>query len=522
MKFITRFLCVPVAGLLALTSCAKDEDESYVQFENQALEAWMTQHRSDLVQNYQSDGGYYIDVIEAGDQSLDPIGKEPIWVSFDFTGRDLAGNIILTRNADSARLAGTFSKYTHYVPFYRYCGTENTGLMEGTWLAMRNTLKLGEKYYNANKDRLGLRSPELQLRYGTKIQLYMPSSVVGNGVEGTGGYEGQYTLSSKRPFIVTMEIRDTVNNPLEREGGDVDGFCDDNGVRLVYGKEADDKTGAVVRPTDPEDANHAYVTANRWVSACDTIPQLYVNVRYDPTQADGDCLTFPEPYKSAYEPYTDGAMADIDKRIAEALKKRFYPDEDDKYEGVVKLEADSVTLDGTAKIWYIGRFLDGFIFDTNIDEVKKIIYGEVQSAGSALSYTPSSGGMIQAFYYTIPNLKYGQWAELITTSTNAYGSSGKTGSTSSSTSGTSGYSSSYYDYLNYLNYANSYYGSGGYYGGYYNNYYGGYGGYYGGYYGDMYGSDYDSSSTGTTVTTISTEIPSFTPLIFQLYIEPKE
>ena len=43
------FLCVPVAGLLALTSCAKDEDESYVQFENQALEAWMTQHRPDPV-----------------------------------------------------------------------------------------------------------------------------------------------------------------------------------------------------------------------------------------------------------------------------------------------------------------------------------------------------------------------------------------------------------------------------------------------------------------------------------------
>lgn len=37
----------------------------------------------------------------------------------------------------------------------------------------------------------------------------------------------------------------------------------------------------------------------------------------------------------------------------------------------------------------------------------------------------------------------------------------------------------------------------------------------------MYGYGYDSSSTGTTVTTITTEIPSFTPLIFQLYIEPK-
>ena len=393
----------------------------------------------------------------------------------------------------------------------------------------RNTLKLDQEYFDKYKNdpERRLTSTELQLRIGSKIQLYMPSTVVGNGVEGTGGYEGQgspskYTLSANRPFIVTMEIRDTVSNPLEREGKNVDEFSDGNGGRLVYGKEADEKTQTVVRPTDPEDPNHAYVTDKRWVSACDTIPQLYVNVRYDPTQA-ADRLDYPAPYHSGYEPYvTEESVKTIDEKIAEALKKRFYPDDDDKYEGVVKLDADSVTLEGTAKIWYIGRFLDGFIFDTNIDEVKKIIYGEVKSAGSALSYKPSERKMIEAFYYTIPNLKYGQWAELITTSTNAYGSSGKTGSTSSSTSGTSGYSSSYYDYLNYLNYANSYYGSGGYYGGYYNNYYGGYGGYYGGYYGDMYGSDYNSSSTGTTVTTISTEIPSFTPLIFQLYIEPKE
>ena len=110
--------------------------------------------------------------------------------------------------------------------------------------------------------------------------------------------------------------------------------------------------------------------------------------------------------------------------------------------------------------------------------MKKILYGEVAQKGTALDYTPSSGGMIQAFYYTIPTLKFGQWAELITTSTNAYGSSGKSGSSSSSTSGSSGYSSSYLDYLNYLNYANSYYGSGGYYGGYY-------GGYNGNYYGTL-------------------------------------
>ena len=396
-------------------------------------------------------------------------------------------------------------------------------------LAMRNTLKLDQEYFDKYKNdpERRLTSTELQLRIGSKIQLYMPSTVVGNGVEGTGGYEGQgspskYTLSANRPFIVTMEIRDTVSNPLEREGKNVDEFSDGNGGRLVYGKEADEKTQTVVRPTDPEDPNHAYVTDKRWVSACDTIPQLYVNVRYDPTQA-ADRLDYPAPYHSGYEPYvTEESVKTIDEKIAEALKKRFYPDDDDKYEGVVKLDADSVTLEGTAKIWYIGRFLDGFIFDTNIDEVKKIIYGEVKSAGSALSYKPSERKMIEAFYYTIPNLKYGQWAELITTSTNAYGSSGKTGSTSSSTSGTSGYSSSYYDYLNYLNYLQMYYGNNGYYGGYYNDYYG-YGGlgnygYYGGYYGG-YGGNYDSGET-TTTTKVYTDIPSFSPLIFQIYIEP--
>lgn len=86
MKFIARFLYVPLAGLLVLTSCAKDETESYDKFENQALEAWMTQHRSDLVENLQSEGLYYVDLLDAGDLASDPINTEDIWVSFDFRG----------------------------------------------------------------------------------------------------------------------------------------------------------------------------------------------------------------------------------------------------------------------------------------------------------------------------------------------------------------------------------------------------------------------------------------------------
>ena len=184
-------------------------------------------------------------------------------------------------------------------------------------------------------------------------------------------------------------------------------------------------------------------------------------------------------------------------------------------------DADSVGMEGTAKIWYIGRFLDGFIFDTNIDEVKQIIYGEVRKTGSAHSYDVQNPDLITAFYYIVPHLKYGQWATLVTTSTNAYGTTGKSGGSSTSTS-SNGYTSSYYDYLNYLNYSQMYYGNNGYYGGYYNDYYG-YGGlgnygYYGGYYGG-YGGNYDSGETVTT-TEVYTDIPSFSPLIFQIYIEP--
>lgn len=511
------------AAALVLASCAEEQTESYAAFEDKSLEAWMTQHHPELLENYQEFGeaGYYIDVLDPGHAEAAPISDTACWVKFDFLGRDLGGNIVLTRRAAEAKLAGTFTKYTHYVPFYRYCGEANTGLLEGTYLAMRNVQTLGEAYC---RDR-GFESREVQLREGAKVVLYCPSRIVGE-VSGDGGYEGQYSLSSGKPIRIELEIRDTVKNPLEAEGSAVDKFCRDNGGLQVYSSEENPADGAVPMPAGPDDARHPYKIAERWVSACDSVPQVYVDLHYLP----GRELTFPEVYAAGVEPYvSEASMISIEARIAEALRKRFHGDDGTElYADVADLEADSVGLDGKAKIWYIGRFLDGFVFDTNIDEVKEIVYGEVNTKGTALSYTPSEGGMIQAFYYTIPNLKYGQWATLVTVSTQAYGASGKNGSTETQTS-SSGYSSSYYDYLNYLSYANSYYGSsyGGYYPGYYGGYYGGmYDPYYGygynyNYYNNYYGNTGTDTET-TTTTQTTTEILPFTPLLFQLYIEPAE
>ena len=530
MKWITRLLYLPVVGMLFLSSCAKDQTESYDKFEDQALEAWMTQNRPDLLGNLQSEGGYYVDVLAAGETLSDevaPIRDTACWVRFDFSGRDLSGNIILTRRAAEARLVNTFTKYTHYVPYFRYCGVLNTSLLEGSYLAMRNVLHLDEEY--ARKRGL---DPEFELRKGSKVVLYMPSRIVGaSGVEGDGGYEGQYSLSSKRPFIVEMVVKEIVKNPLESEGSDVDSFCEANGGLWFYTKEEDeDEANSSEIPTGYDDENHPYKLRDkgfRWVSVNDTLAQVYVDLLYDPTKAE-DNLKFDFPVKSeegvllrnnqrynvGFTPY-DGS--DLETKIAEVLKERFHADEEYKHPGLESRDADSVGMDGEAKIWYIARMLDGFIYDTNIDEVKEIIYGEADSEGSALTYTPDEdqSRQISAYYYVVPNLCYGQWAEFVTVSTQGYGATGRTGSTTTS-GGSTGYSSSYLDYLNYYNYYNSYYGNS-YYGSYYNNYYYNYLNSY--YY--NYGYGYGDTPTETT-TTISTEIPPYTPLVYQIYIEPAE
>ncbi len=487
-----RILCGAwfVAVVVSLTACMKEGEISVSERERQALDAWIRLNRPELAGNFQQEGGYYVDIEEPGDDAAEPVSDTAQWVRFTFTGRNLGGDIVLTRDETQARQVGSFSSYTHYVPYYRYYSGEtfNTQLMEGTYLALRNPLTLGEAYAAERGY-----PREMRVRFGTRLTLYMPSSVVGSGASGSGGYEGQsgYELRSDMPFVVTMEITDTVRNPLQREGSDVDAFAELNGG---------------LRPVAGAEGISARSDGCRWSNAVDSIPQVYLDRNYAPT----DVFDFPEPYRSIYAPYSDRAQ--LEQNIRDTLLNRF-----GAYEGV-EMAGDTITLDGRVRVWYIGRFLDGFIFDTNIPGVRRLVYGESDPEGEAYEYTPSSGDVIQAWLYSVPTLRYGQWAALLTTSTCAYGSTGRGGQTNTTTTGGST-ANDYYNWLSYYNYMNNYYGYGGYYGGYYNNYYGNY---LYGMYSDYYNSANYGSSETTTTTTIDTEIPPFTPLLFQLYIEPEE
>ncbi|MDR2886183.1 MAG: FKBP-type peptidyl-prolyl cis-trans isomerase [Rikenellaceae bacterium] len=99
-------------------------------------------------------------------------------------------------------------------------------------------------------------------------------------------------------------------------------------------------------------------------------------------------------------------------------------------------KTDTIGVDSTLNIYYVGRFLDGFVFDTNIDTVAQRVWGSTTGGRTPYEYKPSSGGLIQAFYdaiMTVPeggtNMRYNSWGHMVFKSDYGYGSTGQTPNT---------------------------------------------------------------------------------------------
>ena len=503
--------------ILLLAACIKEPTFNSQEAEQRSLKAWIEKYHPELVDNYQEKGGYYVEMVEPGVADSLPISGKDVWVWYDFTGRDLDGNICETRNYENAMMLGTYTNYTRYVPAYRFSGKESTTMMEGTYLATFNKLKIGED--------------SVEVRYGTEMILYLPSSVVQTTESSTGGYEGQFEMDESKPMIVRMKVWGHVGNPVAYEGDCVNLFAEQNGglceEHKVVKEENSEATTSMLRRRSTRTDEEGEESVNtrpleffdgRWHQPVDTLEQLYVNYSYSPEQRLKFDVIGRDTLKYAGEDnYTAGTIystSDLEERINEALIKRFG-------KGITRdevLTTDSLNTKNTAQVWYIGRFLDGFIFDTNIDEVKEIIYKEVKTTGEGLDFymkNMDENKYIPAWNNSIPTLRVGQWAAILSVSTYGYGISGKVGTYTSTTTG--GTDTSYYDYLNYMNYMNymnNYYGYG--YGGMYNQNYYGYNPYYYGY--GYYGSS-GSTDTSVTITTTSTEIPAYSPLLFQIFVE---
>ena len=529
--FNTLFSLVLAFVCFTFASCVETHDLTFSEVETIALHSWIEKNRPELLDNYQTQGGYYVELLDEGVADSVPLRHSDSWVWYNITCRDLAGNVVMTRSSELARLQSSYTEYTRYAPYFLYCGDENTSMIEGTYLSLRNLLKIGNKEY--------------AVRYGTKMRLYLPSSIVGN-VPSDGGYEGQYKLDKNKPMIAEMEILGHVANPLAYEDQWIRAFAEANGGLAPDNESSQEQESGVsanrlnikkmmTRGDESEEEKKEPILDDKWRLAVDSIAALYINYRYTPKQTlNFDCLGADTMMYAGQTSYAQGkvygtkSLAEINKQIDEILLERFG-------EGLDPAEAEPADSVDNLDVWYITRLLDGFVLDTNIPEVKRLVYNDTSisdSDCSALDFSmkyQDDNSYVDAWKYAMPQMRVGCWNVILTGSSNAYGATGVSGSHTTSSSS----SSNYYDYLNYYNYYNSYYGNsyyndyyGGYYGGYGYDYgyggYGGYGDYYNNYYyNSMYYNNYYNNSyttDTTTSTTTTTEVPAYSPMIFQVFV----
>ena len=511
-KNIINSLWATTIILFALTSCITEESIPNNKREKISLEAWIKLNKPELVGNYQEEGGYYVEILEGDTNENIPIssdgndfGSEPLmdqdtcWVYTNMTGRDINGAICMTRSGSLAEMCGTFSYSTHYVPYINYCGNNNMGLLEGTYIAMRHEFTLSDDYcdwYYAKYNQ-EIEKP-YKMRRGSKVRLYLPSSIAygESGTQTEGGYEGQYSLDASRPLVLDIEVLGAIKNPSEKELAMLKSFVGWEGewkqATKPESEKVDEKDDLILKG-------------------------LYYNHSYNPKTDDIANYRYLQPHLTGLNnPYKDNKMysnmTEVNRKINDILFERFGKG----LEASERNEKNLVTKNGRANVWYVLRFLDGFVVDSNIEEIRRFVFNEQDPVCDVFSYSPSDDEgkgeserqAIGAWFYCIPEMHYGAYGQIATSSGYAYGAAGLSGTTTTETS-SSNSAASYYNAMNYYNYYNSYYNS------YYNPYYN--------YYDyNYYNFNYNTPTTEevTTKTTISTEILPYTPLVFTIFVEP--
>ncbi|MCD7970652.1 MAG: hypothetical protein LUF87_09895 [Alistipes sp.] len=207
MEFIKRAWPAIIAALALFTlSCAHEETEEYEDKELRSFERWMQMYVPDAVK---LDNGMYYEWITRA-----PDGAEaPLWgdyVEIDYRGKLLSdyvpetgkASIFMTRYEEDAKLLGTFTYYTRYVP-QMIIYSRNNYLMEG----MQEALEL--------------------MKVGDNIRLFLPSSQAATTAMLTMdyGYGGNATMPASVPVIVELELTGIIEQPQTREEKFVNEFA---------------------------------------------------------------------------------------------------------------------------------------------------------------------------------------------------------------------------------------------------------------------------------------------------------
>ena len=126
--------------------------------------------------------GVYIQWMERneGTALADTVIKEGNWVRIDYTGKTLDGNIFYTRDAEVAKVQGTFSRRAHYVDDFVYLYSNNGALAAGMFEALT------------------------RMKVGDMTKVVIPSDMYkgSTGYNTTNvGYNGQWGVDGNKPVI---------------------------------------------------------------------------------------------------------------------------------------------------------------------------------------------------------------------------------------------------------------------------------------------------------------------------------
>jgi hypothetical protein len=308
---------------------------------------------------------------------------------------------------------------------------------------------------------------QTKLYKGSKVRLFMPSTLAygSSGYSDDQGYGGQFPLDANRPIIEEFEVVEVFEDPIARE-------------ELLVKEQAETRWG---------------------LTEADLLPKSKAEIE----EAAGNDDT------------------EDDGRFFE----HFYIDSMYRAADAVPLDKSSqlLTVDSTARIWYVGKFLakegeEEFIFETNIQEVYDTFYNrrppyEAETndeVGTVMTFKPADDktSEMPAWYDMIPKMRRGRWYRVVFSSSYGYGAAGFSAATEASRA--------YQEYYMQMM-ASSYM---------YNNSYGGYGSSYGNSYYDSYYnpyySDYSYLNYDTEESGVITEVQPYTPLIYEIYIEPTD
>lgn len=400
LVFLSVFSIVVAASCTSVDATDDDFDDdtydtAYDETEQLVFDEWMALYHPELIDSRQ-DEGFYVEILsEDKDLSYPATNGTSCWVYYNILSYDLEGNICNTRSESVAIQQGTFNLYTRYVPTNMYVGL------------VTNYDEDDDDYDYDDDDALtyALRNQELVIdgvsvaanfTVGSKFRLWMPSRLVSGTGDGTGGYAGQFSRTLGRPMVSEIEITSVIVNAEDHEKEVLDWFVDNQ-----------------ENPSDWEFVENIYAD------------YIYINHNYTPNTT----LNFISPY--TYNQLDNASnFEELDALINEALIEAFG-------EGIVPTrDEDDIIDDDVVSVWYITRTLDGFVVDTNIEEVDHLVYNTwdrtSEDYGSPLSYsTASRDSYIDAFYYTIPLLEEGQWVTMVTSSLEAYDIDGSSGSATS-------------------------------------------------------------------------------------------